>query len=87
MEIDLTPLQSNLSIEKTLFSETGGFILSVGTPNKASLQELARNHSLSLFEIGKTTDQPRLTIKDILNEDIFELIDIWKKPLERLLGL
>ena len=87
MEIDLSILGSNLPIEKILFSETGGFLLSVETRYAASLRKHAESHSLILHEIGKTTNQPRFVIKHILDEDLGELIGIWQKPLEEILGL
>lgn len=95
MEINLSALGSNLPIEKILFSETGGFILSVETPygstalttGMASLHDLAKKHSLTLHEIGRTTNQPRLTIKNVIDEDLGDLIKIWQKPLEEILEL
>lgn len=87
MEINVEVLRSGLPIEKILFSETGGFILSVETSHATSLHNLAKEYDLILYEIGKATNQPRLIIKNVMDEDVGNLIKTWQKPLENILGL
>jgi phosphoribosylformylglycinamidine synthase subunit PurL len=87
LEVDLSVLNSQLPMEKLLFSETGGFVLVVEKRHTSSLQERARQHQLSLFDIGVTSNSPRFAIKDAMTADLQGLIETWQKPLEKALGL
>jgi len=87
MEIHVDALGSKLPIEKILFSETGGFILSADASNASLLQTMANDHKLPLFEIGRTVNRPNLRIRGSMDEDLAELISVWQNPLEVQLGL
>ena len=87
MTVDLSSLSSDLSAENILFSETGGFVLSVGAPHATALRTLAQKQELSLFEIGKTTATPLLDIKDAASFDMPILHDIWKNVLSGILDI
>ena len=52
-----------------------------------ALQELAKKHQLTLFEIGKTIAQPRLDVIGVCSFELSELLDIWEKPVAERLGL
>ena len=85
MEVDLGNINSGLPIEKVMFSETGGFIFTVA--GSSALQQLAAKYDLTLHQIGKTTSNLKLDIKDVYSLDLPETIEIWQKPLEEILGL
>ena len=50
-------IESNLSPDKILFSETGGFILEVLPKNIDTIKSVFSNYGLDAFEIGSTGGQ------------------------------
>ena len=47
-------IESDLSVDKILFSETGGFILEVLPENIDTIKSVFSNYGLDVFEIGST---------------------------------
>ncbi len=82
VEIDISKLQNSLPAWKNLFSETGGFILEVSKNNQQLVEDLANKLNLRITCIGKTTENPILSINNgsikLFNEGFSTLEEIWK---------
>jgi len=103
VDIDLKNLKSDLPVEKILFSETGGFVFTVGTLHASTkpvlskteglstgstpLQDLAESHKIQLFEIGKTASNSSLNIEGVCTWKLQDLLSAWQSPLGDLLSL
>ena len=87
MNIDLKNLGSDLPVEKILFSETGGFVLSVGAACRQPLHDAAQTHHLTLKEIGYTTSDHSLQVDGVCEFDVQKLLETWEKPLQEILDL
>ena len=59
-------IDSELSIEKMLFSETGGFILEANNNQVESIRSVFRKRNLDIYVIGKTGGN-RIEIHDTIN--------------------
>lgn len=60
-------LTSSLPLEKTLFSETGGFILEVARDKVQILQALAKDHQVYCEVIGDTTKKQSICINKVID--------------------
>lgn len=79
-------IPGNLSLEKLLFTETGGFILEVEKKNSASLEHLFTQYHIPYTPIGMTTAEPVLQINSCINLSISKAQWAWEQGLrERLL--
>jgi len=47
-------IDSELSMDKTLFSETGGFVLEVSSENLDEIKSVFSKYGLDVFKIGST---------------------------------
>ena len=77
-------IESDLSPDKILFSETGGFILEVLPKNINVLKSVFSNYGLDVFEIGSTGGKS-IEINGIANISVSEAKDIWTNGLRKLL--
>ena len=77
-------IESNLSVDKFLFSETGGFIVEVSLENINSAIPLFANYGLDIFDIG-TTSGDLIDINGIANISVNEAKDMWTNGLRKLL--
>jgi phosphoribosylformylglycinamidine synthase len=77
-------IESDLSPDKILFSETGGFILEVLPKNINVLKSVFSNYGLDVFEIGSTGGRS-IEINGIANISVSEAKDIWTNGLRKLL--
>lgn len=72
---------SNLRNDKTLFSETSGFVFEAEEKNIQRLHNLFKFYKLNLVNLGKTTNEKNLVInnknKKIINLAISKLKDSW----------
>ncbi|PIR53443.1 phosphoribosylformylglycinamidine synthase subunit PurL [Candidatus Peregrinibacteria bacterium CG10_big_fil_rev_8_21_14_0_10_49_10] len=79
------PTQS-LSSDKVLFSETGGFVLAIPEEQKEQFEEFARRQRTGAIPLGRTTDDPFLTIEidgvSIISQPIQELHAVWNAGLQ-----
>ena len=74
-------IESNLSMDKLLFSETGGFILEVSKENMYLIQNLFSDRSVSVYDIGVTTPQKFLKMNELIMLPISKARDAWKNGL------
>ena len=77
-------IESDLSPDKILFSETGGFILEILPKNINALKSVFSNYGLDVFEIGSTGGR-LIEINGIANISVSEAKDIWTNGLRKLL--
>jgi phosphoribosylformylglycinamidine synthase subunit PurL len=79
----LKNLENGLPVEKTLFSETPGFILV--TSHEDDVIGIAKKHGIEIFDIGETTSDKIFKIDDLMSANVEELVEIWKMPLEEVI--
>ena len=77
-------IESDLSPDKILFSETGGFILEILPKNINALKSVFSNYGLDVFEIGSTGGR-LIEINGIANISVSETKDLWTNGLRKLL--
>ena len=77
-------ISSKLSDDKTLFSETGGFILEVSTGSFKKLHEIFSNLNVDIFKIGNTVGS-KIKINSIVNISVKEAKDMWLNGLRNKL--
>lgn len=77
-------IESDLSPDKILFSETGGFILEILPKNINALKSVFSNYGLDVFEIGSTGGR-LIEINGIANISVSEAKDLWTNGLRKLL--
>lgn len=63
---------SSLSLDKTLFTETGGFVLEVPRDKIKALQQLCIEYSVFCDVIGETTRDERIRINDVIDVSVKE---------------
>ncbi|CEG57097.1 phosphoribosylformylglycinamidine synthase subunit PurL [Legionella fallonii] len=79
-------IPGDLTTEKLLFGESGGFILEVDREHSSALDALLARYQISYWTIGYTTKQPILQINSVINLPISEAKYAWEHGLrERLL--
>lgn len=75
-----------LSNEKLLFSETGGFVLEVDPKNVNGVKSVFSKYNLDVPEIGKTTSHQSLVINDaIINVSVRKAKEAWTNGLREKL--
>ena len=77
-------IDSELSIEKTLFSETGGFVLEANNNQVESIRSIFRKRNLDIYVIGKTGGN-RIEIHDTINILVEEAKTCWENGLKEKL--
>ncbi|KTD60847.1 phosphoribosylformylglycinamidine synthase subunit PurL [Legionella shakespearei] len=79
-------IPGNLSVDKLLFSESGGFILEADKKNSAALERLFSQYQVTCTTIGMTTTEPVLQINSCINLAVSKAQWAWEQGLrERLL--
>ena len=79
-------VKGDLSTEKLLFSESGGFVLEVDEKHSSTLDVLFTQYQVPYVIIGHTISQPVLQINSVINLQISEARHPWEHGLrERLL--
>ncbi len=68
-----------ISNNKYLFSETGGFVCEV--TDKDKFEKIMKEYGVWFSEIGKTTDDGKFKINDIVNLNIEEMAGVWSGGL------
>jgi phosphoribosylformylglycinamidine synthase len=91
MDLHLPPIPAphGLTVSQALYSEScGRFVITIPPERKEGFDKIFSG--LKIGQIGVVTESPSLSIKDdrghgIIEEDLFELKDAWKKPFEDLI--
>lgn len=79
-------IPGDLSADKLLFGETGGFILEIAPQHQEALHQLFNKYHTPCFIIGCTTSQPELHINSKISLSIHQAKQSWEHGLrERLL--
>ena len=73
-------IESDLSPDKILFSETGGFILEILPKNINALKSVFSNYGLGVFEIG-TTGGESININEAVDLAVFNAREAWRNGL------
>jgi len=75
----------NLPTEKKLFSETGGFILEVSENNFGALQKVLNYYHVPFLKIGKTQEEPVLSMEDCIHLAVLTAKEHFEKGLREKL--
>ena len=78
-------IKTNLSPDKILFSETGGFILEVSTHNVTGVREGFSEYGQTIFNIGKTNFSNSIKLNRVINLDLDKAKDAWDDGLRQKL--
>ncbi len=79
-------IPGEISIEKILFGETGGFILEVARDKVKEIKKIGEDQQVLLMTIGETMLEPRLQINGVIDIPIHEAKSAWENGLrEKLL--
>ena len=78
-------IPSTLRNDKKLFSETGGYILEVETRFIASVQKIFADRSVEIYQIGKTTENKKLYLNNVIDLDILQAKENWTNGLRNKL--
>ena len=74
-------IPGNLSFEKLLFSETGGFIIEVINSNVDEIKEIFQSYNLEIDLIGGTTKEKYIKINDKIDLNTEEAKKLWLNGL------
>ncbi len=74
-------LPFSFSIEKKLFSESGGFVLEVDPAHLQTLSALLQSRGVQFWQIGHTTSTPTLCMEGVINLPIHEAKQAWELGL------
>lgn len=78
-------IPGDLSIEKKLFSETGGFIIEIAKDKSASLNKLFARYQVPIYLLGQTTEEPYLRMQNVIDLTIAEAKWAWENGLREKL--
>lgn len=79
-------IPGNVSVEKLLFGESGGFILEIDQKHSSALDKIFSKFQIPYFVIGHSIEQPELHINSEINLLIKDAKNAWEHGLrERLL--
>lgn len=74
-------IDGELSAEKKLFSETGGFILEVARDKIKELKALFEERQVPAFVIGETNKTARLQMQSVIDLDVKQAKQAWENGL------
>ncbi len=75
---------SDLKPDKTLFSESSGFVIEVSEENKKDFEEIMNNLGAELYELGKVGGKSFVVNNDgkkVVDIDVMKMRDSWEKGL------
>jgi len=78
-------LPGNISKDKLLFSETGGFVLEIEPENVSAVKSVFSKYGQNALEIGKTTLHQSLVLNDAINISIRKAKEAWTNGLREKL--
>ena len=73
-------INSSISKEQLLFSETGGFVVEVSSENIEEIKSVFSNYSLDVFNIGSTGGNT-IQINDVINISVNKTKEAWTNGL------
>lgn len=78
-------IPGDLSLEKKLFSETGGFVLEVAKDKLSAFQKITELYGVSSFMIGETNASNRIRMSNCIDIEISEVKFAWENGLRNKL--
>jgi phosphoribosylformylglycinamidine synthase subunit PurL len=88
VEVDLNKIPNReLSADKKLFSETGGFLIEVEDRCEEEFMSVCKKNKISAYKIGKTVKKPAIIVSDstkkIINLPLKKASDAWLNGLRK----
>ena len=77
-------IKSDMSVEKILFTETGGFIIEVKEKNISSIQSIFKRYNIEVFKIGITGGN-RIILNNNVDVSIAAAKNKWENGLRKKL--
>ena len=77
----IVTIPGDLTLEKLLFSETGGFLVEIADSKIESFKNIFKNHNVQIYQIGKTSEVNDIIINDKIHLNIKEAKDLWLNGL------
>ena len=76
---------NDLRTDKTLFSETGGFVLELSMNNIEAVQSIFSNYGIELIKIGSTNNSGVMIFNSVVKLSVKKVKDAWTKGLREKL--
>jgi phosphoribosylformylglycinamidine synthase len=76
---------NNLRTDKTLFSETGGFVLELSMNNTEAVQSIFSNYGIELIKIGSTNNSGVMIFNSVVKLSVKKVKDAWTNGLREKL--
>ena len=77
--------QDFASLEKILFSETGGFVVEVDNKNIQKVENILQSYKLKYSNIGKTTSASEIKMNGVINILLDDAKELWSNGLRNKL--
>ena len=74
-----------ISLEKILFSETGGFVVEVDNTNIQKVENILQSYKLKYSNIGKTTSTSEIKMNGVINIPLDDAKELWSNGLRNKL--
>lgn len=74
-------IPGELTLDKILFSETGGFLLEVASQHAIAINKIFNKHNVTLHELGHVTEKPQLRINEVIDLPVSMLKKTWLNGL------
>jgi len=76
---------NDLRTDKTLFSETGGFVLELSMKNIEAIQSIFSNYGIELIKIGSTNNSGVIIFNSVVKLSVKKVKDAWTNGLREKL--
>jgi len=76
---------NDLRTDKTLFSETGGFVLELSMNNIEAIQSIFSNYGIELIKIGSTNNSGVMIFNSVVKLSVKKVKDAWTNGLREKL--
>ena len=76
---------NDLRTDKTLFSETGGFVLELSMNNIEAVQSIFSNYGIELIKIGSTNNSGVMVFNNVIKLSVKKVKDAWTNGLREKL--
>jgi phosphoribosylformylglycinamidine synthase len=77
----IVTVPGDLTSEKLLFSETGGFLVEVADSKIERFKNIFKNHNVRVYQIGKTSEVNDIIINDKIHLNVKEAKNLWLNGL------